>query len=736
MSSDAREGSTGPTAVPSIESGDRAPIGLRVQGRYRIVRALGTGAFGSVCLAEDESTGHQVAIRLLPRWLAAPPHAAQAVLRRGRSIIAASAAHPGLVRVHEFGELETGGIFAAMEFVEGRRLSEILSGGEPLDISAAIRLALDLGGSVETLHNMGLVHGALRPCNVLVLEDGRVKLMDLELAGLRDARPTDGALVAKPPAEYLSPEQICRAPVTEKADIYSFAVILYGMLCGVPPFQAETRDAVLEKHLTEPPPPMRPRRAVPASVESIVTQALDKQPGLRPLMQDVLNRLWSDAHRPTNRRIRTVAIVGGAALAASLVVVVAWSLLALRPSGPRPLAQPAAPPPTSAQAPGSSPPTSSARAAAPPPATTTAPAKPAAAPSPAAKPTPPSAPLAVAPAPPAVAPSPAAKATPPSAPPTAPPPPDTARAGVQSVTALAADAQSRRKTYRVGWLDSDQISAPYQDVVRQAVIGYPQDIAFEYRSADGRVDRLRELAAELVRLKVDIVFAVGNQAIHAAKQATSTIPIVMLGADAVATGAVARLEEPSGNVTGVTYSSAELANSWLKLLKELRPTLSRVAVLYNADPTGRVELANLQRAAATASTKIQPYAIQEGDAVRSLFAGPPAERAEAVIVPGGPATLIHLRQIVDLASRARVPTIYGYSEFVDAGGLLAYGPSLPAMYRRAGAYIGKILNSPNPSELPVEQPSRFELVINLRTARALGLTLPESLILRADRVLR
>lgn len=762
MSSDAREGSTGPTGVPSIESGDRVPIGLRVQGRYRIVRELGTGAFGSVCLAEDESTGHRVAIRLLPRWLAAPPHAAEAVLRRGRSIIAASAAHLGLVRVQEFGELEPGRIFAAMEFVEGRRLSETLSGDAPLDLSAAIRLALDLGGSVETLHNMGLVHGALRPCNVMVLEDGRVKLMDLELAGLRDARPTDGSLVAKPSAEYLSPEQICRAPVTEKTDIYSFAVILYEMLCGVPPFQAETRDAVLEKHLTEPPPPMRPRRAVPASVESIVTQALDKQPGLRPLMQDVLNGLWSDAHRPTNRRTRTVAIVGGAALAASLVVVVAWSLLALRPSGPRPLAQPAAPPPTSAQAPGSSPPTSSARAAAPPTATTVAPAKPAVAPSPAAKATPPSAPplaaapakpavalspaakatppsapLAAAPAPPAVAPSPAAKATPPSAPPPAPPPPATARAdGVQSVTALAADAQSRRKTYRVGWLDSDQISAPYQDVVRQAVIGYPQDIAFEYRSADGRADRLRELAAELVRLKVDIVFAVGNQAIHAAKQATSTIPIVMLGADAVATGAVARLEEPSGNVTGVTYSSAELANSWLKLLKELRPTLSRVAVLYNADPTGRVELANLQRAAATASTKIQPYAIQEGDAVRSLFAGPPAERAEAVIVPGGPATLIHLRQIVDLASRARVPTIYGYSEFVDAGGLLAYGPSLPAMYRRAGAYIGKILNSPNPSELPVEQPSRFELVINLKAARALGLTLPESLILRADRVLR
>src|SRR2546428_4071470 len=128
--------------------------------------------------------------------------------------------------------------------------------------------------------------------------------------------------------------------------------------------------------------------------------------------------------------------------------------------------------------------------------------------------------------------------------------------------------------------------------------------------------------------------------------------------------------------------------------------------------------------------------MKEGDAVRRVSAGPPAERAEAVIVPGGPATLIHLRQIVDLASRARVPTIYGYSEFVDAGGLLAYGPSLPAMYRRAGAYLGKILIPTNPSDLPVEQPSRFELVINLKTARALGMTLPESLVLRADRVIR
>jgi putative ABC transport system substrate-binding protein len=304
------------------------------------------------------------------------------------------------------------------------------------------------------------------------------------------------------------------------------------------------------------------------------------------------------------------------------------------------------------------------------------------------------------------------------------------------VAAVAADVPPRRKTYRVGWLDSGRVSAPYQDVVRQAVIGYPQEIAFEYRSADGRADRLQDLAAELVRLKVDIVFAVGNQAIQAAKQATSTIPIVMLGSDAATAGAVARPGESGGNLTGVTYSSVELARSWLKLLKELRPTLSRVAVLHSGDSTSRVELTNLQLAGASLGTKIQAYALQEGDAIGGVFAGRPGERAEAVIVPGGPVALFHLRRIVDLASRAGVPTIYGYSEFVDAGGLVAYGPSLPATYRRAGAYIGKILSPTNPRDLPIDQPSRFELVINLKTARALGLTVPESLILRADRVLR
>ena len=774
MSSDAQDGRTRPTAVPLVEPGDRAPIGLRVKGRYRIVRELGAGAFGNVCLAEDETTGHRVAIRLLPRGLAATPHAAEAVQRRGRSVVAASTGHPGLVRVLEFGEAENGRAFVAMELVEGRRLSETLSGCNTLDVDAALRLVLDLGAAVETLHNMGAVHGALRPRNVMVLEDGRVKLMDVELAGLRDAPAMESILAAESPAEYLSPEQIRRAPVTEKTDIYAFGVVLYEMLCGVPPFQAPTREVILAKHLTETPVPIRRRRhGVSASVERLVAQALDKKPEARPLMQDVLNGLWADANGPATRWKRTAAIAGVGALAASLAAIVVWGLFEPRPSTPRQLAQPS-PPPAVKAIPLAAPPRAAAPAppvVAPPPAVkatpppvppvVAAPAPAAVTPSPAVKATPPPAPpRAVAPAPAAVAPPPAVKATPPPAPPRVaapappavapppaakaapaptPPPPSAATVtsgGVPSVAALAADAQPRRKTYRVGWLDSGRVSAPYQDVVRQALVGYPQDIAFEYRSADGRADRLQELAAELVRLKVDIMFAVGNQAIQTAKQATRTIPIVMIGSDAVAPGTAVRLDESSGNVTGVTYSSAELARSWVKLLKELRPTLSRVAVLYNADPTSQVELTSLQRAAAAAGMKIQAYAIQEGEAIGNAFAGPPAERAEAVIVPGGPLALIHLRRIVDRANRAGVPTIYGHSEFVDAGGLLAYGPSLPATYRRAGAYIGKILSPTDPRDLPVEQPSRFELVINLKTARALGLTVPESLVLRADRVLR
>ena len=344
-----------------VEFGERAPIGLHIQGRYRVAGKLGTGAFGTVCLAEDEATGHPVAIRLLPHALAGPPHAAR---RADRSIVAASIAHPGLVRVLEVGEIEHGRSFAAMELVDGRRLSEILSEGKPFDVGTALRLALGLGGAVETLHNIGLVHGALRPRNVMVLADGRVKLMDVELIGLRDPSAGETVFAAEPPAAYLSPEQVRRAPLTEGTDIYAFAVILYEMLCGAPPLQAATREALLAKHLTETPVLVRRRRrTVPVPVESVIALALSKEPERRPPMHNILNLLWEQANRPPTRWKRTAAFMGGAALATLIAVLGAWSLFAPRPSAPPSPAQPV-PPLPAAHAPVNAPPTSSAPAVA------------------------------------------------------------------------------------------------------------------------------------------------------------------------------------------------------------------------------------------------------------------------------------------------------------------------------------------------------------------------------------
>src|SRR2546427_618575 len=571
MSSDGQKGQVVPPAEPLVGADERVTTGLRVQGRYRIVSELGSGAFGTVWLAEDGVTAQRVAIRFLPRALAVVPGVARAVQSRARSLIAGSTAHPGLVRVLEVGEVEPGQLFAVMELVEGRRLSAMLSGTKPLDAGSARRLALDLGGSLESLHNMGLVHGALRPRNVMVLADGRVKLMDVELAGLRDAAALDSALAARPPAEYLAPEQIRGARMTEKTDIYAFAVILYEMFYGRPPFEAATREAVLAKHLTEPPTLPRRRSADLASVERIVTQALAKEPEVRPWMNEILNGLWVEANGPATGWKRPAVIGGGAALVAAITVLVAWGLLGPRPSVLSPVAQ-SVPPPAAQQAPVKPSLTPSPPASAPVTVTRTPPAvgpvTPAVVPSPAARPIPPPVsppsprPLAQSVPPPAAQQAPVRPSLAPSPPASAPvtvtrTPPAAAPVTPAVVPPSAADAQLRRKTYRVGWLDSGRVIAPYRELVIQALVGYPRDVAFEYRSADGRADRLQELAAELVQLRVDIVFAVGNQAIQAARQATSTIPIVMVGSDAVAADALARPGGSSGQGTGGTDSSTE-----------------------------------------------------------------------------------------------------------------------------------------------------------------------------------
>ncbi len=343
VTTDARQDLTGPTAAP--------------KGRYRIVSDLGAGAFGNVCLAEDEATGHEVAIRFLPRGLAGMPMPTRP--RLGGAIVETSAAHAALVRVLELGDAENSHAFVVMELVQGRRLTEMLSAG-PLEVDTVLRWAIELGGALETLHNLGLVHGALRPHNVTIRADGCVKLMDVELAGLRDAWAMRGINADEAPAEYLSPEQIRGLPATEESDVYAFAAILYEMLCGVPPFQAETRGAVLEKHVTETPGPMRRRRrTVPGSLESVVALALSKQPALRPPMQNMLNCLWEEANGPTTRWRRKTVIAAGATLAASIAVVVGWGLFAPAPSAPPPLSH-SMPPAAAAQVPAPAPPSSNA----------------------------------------------------------------------------------------------------------------------------------------------------------------------------------------------------------------------------------------------------------------------------------------------------------------------------------------------------------------------------------------
>ncbi|PYN47550.1 MAG: hypothetical protein DME00_15385 [Candidatus Rokuibacteriota bacterium] len=337
-----REAQTGPAAIPNGQLGERFPSGLRVRGRYRVVSEIGAGAFGTVCAGEDESTGHRVAIRFLPRSFANAPQAAQAVIRMGRSIVSASTSHPAMARVLEFGELDKGRPFSVTEFVEGRRLSELMSGRTPLEVHAALRVALELGGAIETLHNMGFIHGAIYPRNVMVLEDGHVKLLDVELAGIRDAREIQGLVNVDPQAEYLSPEQIQKGPVTEKTDIYAYGIVLYELLSGTPPFQGSTRDAIFAKHLKDAPIPIHRRRdGVPASVSRAVSLALYKQPEPRPLMGDILNLLWTGAHGPAPRRKRAAVIVGGSALATLALVAVIWGALALRPPG-----SPSSTPPT------------------------------------------------------------------------------------------------------------------------------------------------------------------------------------------------------------------------------------------------------------------------------------------------------------------------------------------------------------------------------------------------------
>ena len=302
-------------------------------------------------------------------------------------------------------------------------------------------------------------------------------------------------------------------------------------------------------------------------------------------------------------------------------------------------------------------------------------------------------------------------------------------------------AQSVTKTPSIGILT--QVFAPYPvlEAFRQGLrdLGYVegQNITLEYRFADGKVERLPELAADLVRLKVDVILAEGGQAIRVAQHATGTIPIVFPTVpDPVGQGLVASLAQPGGNTTGVSFQEPELMGKRLELLKEAVPGVTRVAYLWHANPINARHLQETESAARALGVQLQAVEVRDPDTFDQAFASMAEAHADALITMPSGVFLSRRTQIVDLAAKARLPGIFPDREFAEAGGLMAYGPSLAANFRRAATYVDKILKGTKPADLPVEQPSEFEFVINLKTARALGLTIPSTLLFQANEVIQ
>jgi putative ABC transport system substrate-binding protein len=308
-----------------------------------------------------------------------------------------------------------------------------------------------------------------------------------------------------------------------------------------------------------------------------------------------------------------------------------------------------------------------------------------------------------------------------------------------------ATAQPPEKVPRVGYLSPGSPSEPFRqrrfEAFRQGLreLGYVegQNIAIESRWAEGKYDRYPALAADLVRLKVDVIVAVGGRASEVAKHATRTIPIVMsVVIDPLGSGLVASLARPGGNVTGISLMTPDLVGKQLEVLKEVVPKVSRVALLWNPNnPGSAAQLREAEAAARALGVRLQILAARDPQEIDSAFAAMTRGRAAALVVLADAILLNQRRQIAELAAERRLPAVYGPSEHAEAGGLMAYSANLLDLERRAATYVDKILKGAKPADLPVQQPTKFELVINLKTAKALGLTIPPSLVLRADQVI-
>jgi len=308
-----------------------------------------------------------------------------------------------------------------------------------------------------------------------------------------------------------------------------------------------------------------------------------------------------------------------------------------------------------------------------------------------------------------------------------------------------ADAQQQAtKIPRIGYLATVSLSAISAriEAFRQGLreLGYVEgkNIVIEWRYAEGKADRLPGLAAELVRLKVDVIVTAGAPATRRAKEATVTIPIVMTNdGDPVGTGFVASLARPGGNITGLSTLAPELSGKQLELLKEIVPRLSRVAVLGTSTRPGNAQsLRETELAAGAFGVKLQYLDVLGPKDIETAFRAASKGRAEAVLVLNSPVLISQRTQIADLAVKSRLPAMYYRREYVEDGGLMSYGVNLSDLDRRAATYVDKILKGAKPADLPVEQPTKFEFVINLKTAKQIGLTIPQSVLYRADKVIK
>ena len=316
--------------------------------------------------------------------------------------------------------------------------------------------------------------------------------------------------------------------------------------------------------------------------------------------------------------------------------------------------------------------------------------------------------------------------------------------GLLVALSFPAAAQQSKKIPRIGYLTAGSVSSQSTriEAFRQGLheLGYLEGkyIVIEWRYAEGKPDRLPALAAELVHLKVDIIVSASPPATRAAKEATSTIPIVMTqDSDPVANGFVASLARPGENISGLSTVAPELSGKRLELLKEIVPRLSRVAVLGTSTEPGNAQsLKEVERAARAFGVKLQYLDVLDPKDIETVFRAARKDHAESVLVLPSAVFIFHRTQIVELAVKSRLPAMYFRGIFVDDGGLMSYGVNLNDLDRRAATYVDKILKGAKPADLPVEQPTKFELILNLKAAKQIGLTIPNKVLARADRVIR